>query len=307
MNSFLTKFVNGFKILFISYRLFFKRPRYLLFPFINVLLIVTLCSLTAFAIHLSVGLEAVSVFMEKFSEDSKQILTVGDYAALMSLFVSICIVFTYVFTLISVSISYFSMKILKDEDAAVFQAIGFGLKRSFKILKWATISAIVGIIIRALKDRKEGLGAKVLAYTGGLLWGIATFFIFPTIAFEDLSIFKSIKYSANLFKKTFGESAVAVFGFGLIEVLMLLILPVGTMVATIGLHDFLVPLFPKVNAQLAAVMFFSPTVFVTLFLLAMFSVVKTIFKTAIYAYCTNRPTGIFPAELIKASFEKTGS
>jgi hypothetical protein len=304
MANFLTKFLNGIKVLGLSFKLFFKHPKYFLFPLLNIFLITAFFSLIYLTINFTIGWQAFFDFMSKFSKEAKQIRTTQDYVIFTSFFVSIILVCTYIFSLISVAVSFFSMKALEREPVTVSQALMLSIKKSWKLIKWALVATIVGIIIRAARDNKS-FGAKILALIGGVIWSIATFFIFPVIAFENLSVFASIKYSANVFKKTFGETSVAAFGFGLIEFLIFVFFPLGflwlTVMVLAGFHDILTPLVSESNL-IQAILFISPTMFLTIFAMAILSTVKTIFKTAIYAYCTNRPTGIFPAELIKASF-----
>jgi hypothetical protein len=100
-------------------------------------------------------------------------------------------------------------------------------------------------------------------------------------------------------KKTFGESISTAFGFGFIKFLILLIFALAALWLTSTNHN----VSPE-NNTVILIKFISLTILLILglFLMAIMSIIKTIFKTAVYAYCTNRPTGIFPKELIASNF-----
>ena len=300
MSDFLIKIQNGFKIMVLSYKLFFKRPKYLFFPIINLLILMFFITSMFMIIYFTTG----------FEKNSARALSFSNKLLISSAFIWLSIMGSFFFTLISVATSFFSIKALENNDITLSAAINHSLEKSKIILQWAIVNVTIGIILDLFKNKNNRLVAGILsglASLAGLAWNVATFFIFPVIAFENLGIFASIKHSAITMKKTFGESAIAFFSFGIVEMITLFCCGYGTFwLTTIVFNDILIPLnFVSANQNnLKFIVVVTPTLFVISFIISITSTVKTIFKTAVYAYGTNRPTGIFPPELISSSFGK---
>jgi len=97
--------------------------------------------------------------------------------------------------------------------------IGDGLSlaaaRASTIFKWAVFAATVGTILRWISER-VGLLGKIVVALVGLTWSLATYFVVPILAFEDLGPIDAVKRSSKLFKQTWGERVVAGLSFGMI-------------------------------------------------------------------------------------------
>ena len=106
-------------------------------------------------------------------------------------------------------------------DPTVGSAIRGAAARAGKILPWALISATVSVILRALEERAGILGRIVIGLVG-LAWTLVTFLVLPIVVIEGESAVASIKKSANLFKRTWGENVAAQIGFGLLGFLLAL-------------------------------------------------------------------------------------
>lgn len=91
-----------------------------------------------------------------------------------------------------------------------------------KIFVWALISATVGLILRTIADKSKTLGRIVTAIIG-MIWSLLTFFVIPVMIFENLSVIQSIKKSAHLFKKTWGENVIGQFSMGVFFMVLALI------------------------------------------------------------------------------------
>src|SRR4030042_7139214 len=77
------------------------------------------------------------------------------------------------------------------------------------------LSATVGIILQAIRERAGILG-RIAAGIFGMAWNLLTFFVIPVMIFENLGVTTSVKKSAQLFKKTWGENVVLRFSVGLV-------------------------------------------------------------------------------------------
>jgi hypothetical protein len=147
-----------------------------------------------------------------------------------------------------------------------------------KIAGWALISATVGLILQAIRERAGILG-RIAAGLLGLAWNLITFFVIPVMIFESEGVISSIKKSAALFKRTWGENVVLRFSLGFIMFLA----------ALVGI----VPLVLAVLTEsVAVIVIVGGVVVLYWFALAITSSSLTgIFATALYNYAT---TGMVP-------------
>jgi hypothetical protein len=82
------------------------------------------------------------------------------------------------------------------------------------ILGYAIISATVGVILRTIQERAGFLG-RFITGLFGILWNVATFLVVPVLVARDVGPVQSIKDSASLLKRTWGENVVGQVGLGL--------------------------------------------------------------------------------------------
>ena len=115
-----------------------------------------------------------------------------------------------------------------------------------QVIRWALVSATVGVAMRVIQERLGIVGA-VATWIGNLAWSLATFFVVPVLLFEPVGVGGAIKRSASVFRKRWGEQVTAqlAIGAGLIVVwlpimvvamLLLLVSPVvSAVVFVVGL------------------------------------------------------------------------
>ena len=89
------------------------------------------------------------------------------------------------------------------------------------LLVWSVVSATVGVVIQLI-DSQDNLLAEILAGIVSVAWSILTYFVVPVIAFEDVSVREAIRRSGETFKGTWGETAGAHFGVGIVTFLFML-------------------------------------------------------------------------------------
>jgi hypothetical protein len=128
--------------------------------------------------------------------------------------------FLYVLLFLFYTISYFVMTFCNVALVAVannrmgggswrmHQGLALAWQRRFTILQWAILAATVGIVLEMISERLGFLG-KLLTRLVGLAWGLATYFIVPVLAFDNLSPIEAVRRSAQLFRKTWGENVAA--------------------------------------------------------------------------------------------------
>lgn len=168
--------------------------------------------------------------------------------------------------------------------------LGDGLQaaneRLGRIILWAAVAATVGLILRMIEERAEKLG-RIVAWLLGTTWTLITYFIVPVLVFEDQDVFASIKRSAQIFKKTWGEELASGFSFGLVWLVALI---PGIIITVAG---FMV--HPLLGVALAILYIIA--------LAVVAAAVKSIFTVALYRYASQQtvPQGFSP-ELIQGSF-----
>lgn len=82
------------------------------------------------------------------------------------------------------------------------------------ILGYAVIAATVGVILRAIQERVGFLG-RIIVGMLGVGWTVATFLVVPVLVARDTGPIQSIKDSAELLKRTWGENVIGQVGMGL--------------------------------------------------------------------------------------------
>ena len=85
----------------------------------------------------------------------------------------------------------------------------------------ALFSATVGIVLRMIEERSAWLG-RFVAGLVGLAWTLASYFVVPVLAAEDVGPAEALQRSGELFRETWGEQVAGGFSFGLIFTLLAL-------------------------------------------------------------------------------------
>lgn len=97
---------------------------------------------------------------------------------------------------------------MNDGLQAAWQRIGV-------IFEWALLAATVGVLLRALEERVSWLGRLMIGMIG-IAWTLATYFVVPILALENIGPVEALYRSADIFKEVWGEEVVGGFSFGLI-------------------------------------------------------------------------------------------
>jgi hypothetical protein len=207
--------------------------------------------------------------------------------------------------------SAYAVQIFENKEQSIFKALIRALSRFFTLLFWTIINFFLGMIISRLESQRKGIIGFLLRQLGHLLslaWSILTFFVIPILAIKDLNIIDTIKESGNTMKQTWGENLGATFNIGLVHGLIYLLLTsaIGLLVSAFGynLIAILIHGNPLPEDQVYNFMFWVAIILVapSLLLSPLFTTAHTLFRTAIYQYTLNRPTGPFSESFIKQSF-----
>jgi uncharacterized membrane protein (Fun14 family) len=102
------------------------------------------------------------------------------------------------------------------EKPTIRQGLQFAVSRIGVLLSWAAFAATVGTALRILQDNLGSIGKFVTGLIG-IVWSIATFFVVPVIAYENMGPIAAFKRSTELMRQKWGERLGAGFSFGLIQ------------------------------------------------------------------------------------------
>ena len=104
---------------------------------------------------------------------------------------------------------------LNGGDPTVSDGLRIASQNIGRILIWALISATIGMILQAIREKGGWIG-RIIAGVFGIAWTYVTFFIIPVLIFEKKGVASSIRRSASLFKQTWGETIIGTIGFGVV-------------------------------------------------------------------------------------------
>ncbi len=177
---------------------------------------------------------------------------------------------------------------------------GFNIARDHlpQIVGYAVISATVGVILRALRNR-GGLVGQIVAWFGNMAWNLATFLVIPVLVVENIGPIEAIKRSTSLLKKTWGEQIIGNFSIGLVFGLLTL-----AAVLLVG-----VPLFVLISATgsvIIAVLAIGIMVLVIAAISLIGSALNGIYVAALYRYATENVVNdqYFAPEMVQGAFSR---
>ncbi len=267
MNLF-TRMSNGWKISMNSFAVLKENRQLILFPI-----------LSGISMILIVGSFAVALFASN-GWDVDQIRDQGNFVnySLMFLYylVNYFIVVFFNTALVHCTHLYFN-----GEEPTIRKGLQFAFGRIGAIFSWAIFAATVGFILRVLQENLGTIG-KIITGLIGIVWSIATFFVVPVIAYENLGPLGAFKRSAQMMKDKWGERLGSAFSFGLVTLMGILLLAIPSLILGLLVHP------------VAGVVFFWIGMLLTL---AAISAAKMIFVSAVYHNINGDPVKHFNQQL----------
>lgn len=273
--GFFDRLSNGWNLGMTSFKVIRENKQLLAFPIISSIALIIVS-----ASFLGGGYWLFGEELDSFNGD----ITFYQGALLFAFyFVNYFIIIFFNMALIHCARLYF-----QGEQPSVSDGLSFSQSKVASIASWAFVAATVGLILKAIENIHEGLGAFVSSLIGAM-WGILTFFVVPVIAYENAGPFEAIKRSGKIIKNKWGESLGANLGVNLIGIIAMLIiaLPVGLVFSAIH------PIVGIVLGILTAVL-----------IGVIMSAAQTIFLAAIYHHVTEEPVTIQPfrSEFLDGAF-----
>ena len=269
----MSRFSNGWAITSSSFKVLKENRQLIIFPiFSGISMIVILASFFTAVLGFS-GWKIDNV------QDGN---TVASYALLFAFY----IVNYFVVVFFNMALIHCTSLYFKGEEVTVRKGIDFSISRIGSIFAWAVFAGIVGSILKIIQENVGSLG-KIITGLVGVVWSIATFFVVPVIAYENIGPIAALKRSANLMREKWGERIGAGFSFFLIYLAGM------SMIAVVA---FIIAAVNVIAGVLIAVLGI-------LLLLTIMSAVKTIFISAVYHNVNGDPVELYNQQFIDNLFE----
>ncbi len=263
MNLF-TRMSNGWKISMDSFAVLKENRQLILFPILSSLSMMLIIGSFLVVLFASAGWDVDGI---------REQGTTANYVLLFLYYlVNYFIVVFFNTALVHCTHLYF-----KGEEPTIKAGLQFSLSRVGAIFSWAVFAATVGFILRILQENLGTIG-KIITSLIGIVWSIATFFVVPVIAYENLGPIKAFERSTQLMKEKWGEKLGSAFSFGLVQLLAMVLLAIPSLI--LGL---------LVNPIAGGALFLAG-VFI---ILAVISAAKMIFVSAVYHNINGDPVKHF--------------
>jgi hypothetical protein len=272
--SFTEKFSNGWTIASTSFKVLKANKQLIIFPILSALSLVLIFGSFFVAVFASAGWN-----IDNLRNDDDKVM---HYAILFLFYV----VNYFIVMFFNVALVHCVRLYFDGAEVTVKDGINFSLSRIGAIFSWALLAATVGLVLRSIQEKAGSLG-KIITGIIGVVWSIATFFVVPVIAYENLGPVDAVKRSTQLMKEKWGESLGAGFSFGLIHFLAILLLIIPAFIIGMLVH------------VIAGVVVFLLGIFL---LSAVFSAVRTIFISAVYNNVTGNLDEHFNQQLVDSLF-----
>jgi hypothetical protein len=197
---------------------------------------------------------------------------------------------TAVATYFNVALVSCAARSFHGEDTSAGEGMRAANARLGSILLWALIASLVGMVIRAVEQR-AGLGS-IVARLLGAGWAIATYFVIPVLAFEQVGPADAVRRSVATVRRSWGESLIGNVGLGIATFLLALpLIGVGLLGAA------LVGASPAAGVGLLVV-----AAGLGVVLLVVSSAMGQIYKTAVYLYAETGEIAGYSSELLEGAF-----
>ncbi|TCZ75000.1 DUF6159 family protein [Flaviaesturariibacter aridisoli] len=270
--SFFDRLSTGWRIALNSFSILRANKQLLIFPV-----------LSGLSLLLIIGSFAGAFFafadIDQFNPDNK-VFTYG------TMFVFYLVNY-FVITFFNMALVHCTRLYFLGQEVSVREGIRFSVSRLPVIFSWALFAATVGTILRVIQEN-SGLIGKIITGIIGIVFSIATFFVVPVIAYEELGPIDAFKRSSQLMREKWGESLGSRFSFGVVNLLGLLLV-----VLPLFLLGFTVHLVLGIVLGLAGLFL----------LMTVMSAAHTVFISAVYHNVTGSPTEHFDQQLVDGLFQ----
>lgn len=111
----------------------------------------------------------------------------------------------FIGTFFNVALASCAARSLRGEDTRVVEGLTDAARRIGPIMGWTAVAGTVGVFLSAIRDRLPG--AALAERIVGAVWEVASFFVIPVIALENIGPWRALKHSVDVVKVRWGEAA----------------------------------------------------------------------------------------------------
>lgn len=254
-----------------------EHPKLLLFP------IMSSIGMIAVLLSFATAFLGVAGFNPEFIEvTANNLADYGEFALYTGIFIFYLITY-FLIVFFNVGLVHNARLIFAGEQPSIREGLRFATERAHTIFAWAALAATVGLILQAIEERLGSLVSGVL----GFAWSLATYFVVPTLAAEEVGPIDALKRSANTIKEKWGESIGAGFSLGLFNL-------AGIALALIAGFSFGILIHPGIGV-LVGFITFALTLVVN-------SAARNIFLAAAYEHTQGNTPAVFDSETLDSVF-----
>ena len=188
---------RGWALTKLSFSVIGKDKEILLFPVISGIALITMAASFFGVYFFAFGLENLDPYI------------------LAAFFIAFYFISAFIVVFFNVALVSCAMLRLNGGDPTFSYGIKMASSRLKFILEWALLSATIGLVLQMISSR-SGIIGKIVVGLVGFAWSVATYFVVPVIAFEQVGPIKAIKRSAIVLKGSWGEALISNLGIGLI-------------------------------------------------------------------------------------------
>lgn len=271
--SFFDKLSNGWKIAMNSFKILRANKQLIIFPILSGISLILIIGSYFTALLGAAGWEIDNIANP-------------DGITAYLIIIAFYVVNYFVVVFFNMALIHCTRLYFKGEEATVAKGLAFSMSRIGVIFSWSLFAGTVGALLKIVQE-ESGIIGRIITGILGIVWSIATFFVVPVIAYENLGPIDAFKRSSQLMKKKWGESLGATFSFGLIQFIA---------IAVCGIVLFMVGslIHPVAGAALAILGAFT--------IITIMSAAQTIFVSAVYHDVTDDPVTHFNKSLIDGLF-----
>src|SRR5688572_2756251 len=146
-------------------------------------------------------------------------LTRGQDAVLFTMTFAFYIVTYFVMTFFNTALVACTVLRLRGGAPTFDYGMAEARSRIGLVFQWALLAATVGMILRTIEERSGWVG-RIVSGLLGMAWALASFFVVPVMVVDRKGPVEALKESAGLFRKSWGERAVASVSFGLVSLVL---------------------------------------------------------------------------------------
>ena len=216
---FLTRLSNGWEIAMTRFKVLNANKQLIIFPILSGISLLLVCASFVVPFMASHGWDVSNIDIN-VNRGTRYLLLFAFYN------VNYFIVVFFNMALMHCARLYF-----EGEEVTVNKGLMFSVSRIGAIFAWAVFAATIGTLLKMIQDNLGWLG-KILISLVGFVWSIATFFVIPIIAYENVGPYDALQKSAGMMKAKWGETIGANFSIGLVN--MVAIVPLALIAFGIG-------------------------------------------------------------------------